>query len=77
MRYLIAIVLLFFLCTSSTTAADFTKGIEAFKKGDFRTAFQEFEPIAEQGYASAQYNLGVMYDNGFGVPKDDTKAFYW
>ena len=25
---------------------------------------------AEQGHASAQYNLGVMYDNGDGVVQD-------
>ena len=29
---------------------------------------------AEQGDASAQFNLGVMYDNGEGVLKDDAEA---
>ena len=32
---------------------------------------------AEQGDATAQYNLGVMYANGRGVPKDDTEAVRW
>jgi len=30
---------------------------------------------AEHGYAAAQNNLGVMYDNGEGVPQDDKEAF--
>ncbi len=30
-----------------------------------------------QGYALAQYNLGVLYANGFGVPKDDIQAYMW
>ena len=32
---------------------------------------------AEQGLAEAQLNLGVMYDNGEGVPEDDTAAARW
>jgi TPR repeat protein len=32
---------------------------------------------AEQGYAIAQYNLGVMYANGRGVPKDYVEAVKW
>jgi len=32
---------------------------------------------AEQGFANAQYNLGVMYANGEGVPEDDKQAVKW
>ena len=32
---------------------------------------------AEQGEAKAQFNLGVMYDNGEGVPQDDKTAVKW
>ena len=32
---------------------------------------------AEQGYAPAQYNLGVMYANGEGVAKNDEQAVKW
>ena len=32
---------------------------------------------AEQGYAKAHYNLGVMYENGEGVPEDDKEAVKW
>jgi TPR repeat protein len=32
---------------------------------------------AEQGYADAQFNLGVMCDNGTGVTQDDKAAVKW
>ena len=32
---------------------------------------------AEQGDATAQFNLGFMYANGEGVPKDDAEAVRW
>jgi TPR repeat protein len=32
---------------------------------------------AEQGYAGAQYNLGLMYDKGDGVPQDYKTAVKW
>ena len=32
---------------------------------------------AEQGDAGAQYNLGVMYDNGQGVPQNYAQTHMW
>ena len=32
---------------------------------------------AEQGHVSAQHKLGLMYDNGEGVPEDDKAALTW
>jgi len=51
-------------------SADFQKGLDAAQKGDFATALKEWEPLAEQGHADAQYNLGLMYVKGEGVPQD-------
>ena len=39
--------------------------------------FQRVMSLAEQGHAIAQYNLGVMYDNGEGVPQDYAEAVKW
>ena len=36
-----------------------------------------YRKAAEQGFADAQYNLGVMYANGEGVPKDFVEAYAW
>jgi TPR repeat protein len=76
-RFLITSALLFFLCTSSTTAADFNKGLEAFNSGDFKTALQEWNSLAEQGDSKGQFNLGFMYAKGKGVEQDYSKALYW
>ena len=34
-------------------------------------------PLAEQGNAMAQFNLGHMYANGYGVPENDKTAVKW
>jgi TPR repeat protein len=34
----------------------------------------ELRKAAEQGDASAQFQLALMYQEGRGVPQDDTKA---
>ena len=39
--------------------------------------FAETLKLAEQGDARAQFNLGVMYSNGEGVPENDIKAYVW
>jgi len=35
--------------------------------------FKEWGPLAQQGDAESQYNLGVIYRNGEGVPQDNTE----
>jgi uncharacterized protein len=57
--------------------ADFHAGLEAFQKGDFTTAAKEWRPIADQGDAIAQFNLGLLYIDGHGVPQDVSEAVNW
>ena len=40
-------------------------------------AVKWFRLAAEQGFANAQFSLGVMYANGEGVLKDDAEAVKW
>ena len=58
-------------------AQDYQKGVEAYKNGDYATALREWRPLAEQGDAGAQTNLGVMYGNGEGVTQDYKEAVKW
>ena len=58
-------------------SADFQKGLDAARSGDFATALREWKPLAEQGDAVAQYALGVMYRKGDGVPQNDKTAVKW
>ena len=53
------------------------KGKTAYKIGDYVTALREWQPLAEQGDADAQYMLGLMYSKGQGVPWDDKAAMQW
>ncbi len=57
--------------------ADLADGVDAYKKGDYETALRELRPLAEKGDADAQVYLGMMYQSGFGVAKDDSKALKW
>ena len=79
MRTLIIIPVLLFslLLGVPSYSADFNKGLTAAQSGDFATALKEWKPLAEEGNAAAQNNLGLMYHNGWGVPQDDKEAVYW
>jgi len=58
-------------------SVDLQKGLEAYKNKDYATALHELKPLAEQGYADAQYNLGQMYRRGQGVQPADKTAVKW
>src|ERR1043165_56419 len=49
----------------------------AIKRRDYPAAIRVIRPQAEQGDANAQYNLGLLYDNGLGVPQDKVRAYMW
>ena len=46
------------------TRADLADGVKAYDAGNYAVAFPEFRKAAAQGYAMAQYVIGMMYDNG-------------
>ena len=56
---------------------DFEYAVDAYEREDYETSYKLFLPLAEQGDAEAQHNLGVMYDKGQGVPQDDKEAVKW
>ena len=59
------------------SAQDFEKGLAAAQAGDFATALQEWTPLAEAGDVDGQFNLGLMYSKGAGVPQDYKEAVKW
>ena len=63
--------------TGEGWSADFQKATDAYNRGDYATALREIKPLAEQGDADAQYNLGQMYRRGDGVLKDHKTAVKW
>ena len=62
---------------ADTPEQQFQQGFEASTRGDYQTAFKLWLPLAEQGDATAQFNLGVMYDEGRGVKQDYFDAVKW
>ena len=48
-----------------------------YLQGDYARAFKAWQPLAEQGDARAQYNLGLMYHKGLGISQDDITAVKW
>ncbi len=44
---------------------------------DYGQARLWYEKAAAQGYANAQSNLAVLYDDGDGVPQDFVQAHKW
>ena len=54
---------------------DLDSGFKYFEKGDYSSAFKVFEKAAIDGDAIGQMCLSFMYDNGFGVTQDESKAY--
>ena len=62
---------------ADTPKQQFQQGLTAYKQSDYQTAFKLWLPLAEQGNEDAQFNLGVMYDDGRGVKQDGFEAVKW
>ena len=77
MKRIILVLLVTFLMAVPVYADNFQDGVDAYNRKDYKTAYQLWLPIAEQGDAEAQYNLGVMYDDGTGVLQDYKEAVKW
>jgi len=67
-------------CSSSflgSWSVDYQSGLVAYKKGDYATAWRKWVPLAKEGLEEAQLNLGMMYEKGQGVPKNERTAIKW
>src|SRR5476649_1856829 len=49
----------------------------AYERGDYRTAFTLWLPLAEQGSARAQMNIASMYEKGQFDAQDSAMALEW
>jgi TPR repeat protein len=70
-------VFLAFASAAPAAAGPIEDARTAYVRGDFTTAIRIIRPLAEQGDAIAQYNLGYMYAHGQGVAENDTEAIKW
>ena len=55
----------------------FLQGVTAFRKKEYTFAIQMYEVSASWAFKPAEYNLGVMYSRGQGVPIDLPRGMAW
>jgi hypothetical protein len=72
-----ALAAMFSVVSNSTAWADCDVAFESLESGDYELALHHLLPCAEAGDPIAQFNLGLMYDLGDGVPQDDAEAARW
>lgn len=77
MKQSFAAVFLVTALVAGPALADLDKGAAAYGRGDYAAALREFRYLAARGVAKAQHNLGVMYEDGRGVPQDYVAAVKW
>ena len=75
LRFILTLMCCLVLATPA--GAGFDEGGAALERGDYEIALREFRPLAEQGDAAAQFNLGLMYKDGLGVAQDYAEAVRW
>jgi TPR repeat protein len=75
LRVLASIIAVFL--PGAAAAGPFEDGVAAYHKSDYATSLRLWRPLAEQGDPSAQFNLGLLYDDGSGVPQDYAEAAKW
>ena len=61
----------------AATAGPLEDAVAAYQRGDYATALRLWHPLAEQGKADAEFHLGVMYESGQGVLRNDAEAIKW
>ena len=67
----------FLLSPAIVMSADLQKGLNAFNEGDYATSLAECQPLADAGNVEAQFCVGRLYANGFGVAMNDELALKW
>ena len=73
----IAAIVLVSAFAAPMAAGTFEDAVDAHARGDYAKALRLIRPLANDGNATAQFNLGVMYLTGHGVQQDYSAAALW
>lgn len=68
---------LLLLPLAAQAAPDLGSAIETLRAGRAPEAAQMLFDLARAGEAEAQFNLGLLFAQGIGVPQNDREALYW
>jgi TPR repeat protein len=74
---LVTVFLLFLLSGPLQAEDDNQRANEAMRAGNYAIAYCIWQSKAKAGDANAQYNIGWLYHNGYGLAVDDQQALYW
>jgi len=61
----------------SAMGKQYRVGQVAYFFGNHISAFNQWQPLAEQGYAQAQASMGWLYQAGLGVKQDNIEGLKW
>lgn len=53
------------------------KGLKAYKAEKYSQAMNFYKEAAKQGSAKAEFNIGYLYDYGWGVAENEQEALKW
>jgi TPR repeat protein len=73
----ILVILAFLAWLQPAAAGELSRGLSAYRAGQYGAAVALLKPLAERGDPWAQYSLAVAYDDGFGVPRNFRLALEW
>lgn len=76
-KQLVAGVAVAIMLTGAAVAGPLQDGMDAYSRGEYDEALRLWKPLADEGLAAAQYNVGVMHATGRGVPRDYSEAMKW
>ena len=55
----------------------YAEGLAAYQKNDYVGALAQWQSLADKGFANAQFQLGVMYDEGHAFQTNEAEAVNW
>jgi uncharacterized protein len=77
LKQMLCVCVCLFALTGQAIADSLSDANRAYDAGKYAKAAKLFKPLAENGNAGAQINLGLMYYQGKGVPQDYKEAMKW
>ena len=76
-KWILLLITILSLCSSAARADAFDDVVEAYNNDDYVLVLEILRPLAAQGVAEAQYQLGFIYHMGKGVAQEYQEAAKW
>ena len=77
MRAILLVAGLLIASAQSAASSPLEDARAAYQRGDYATAMTLLRPLADQGVAMAQFNVGLIYNLGQGVQQNYAEALKW